>query len=63
MNAALNAAVNAVSRMPETISYMRRLAYEPGISNPQSVASYVAQDMQKWSKFKNDAHLDLHLGK
>jgi tripartite-type tricarboxylate transporter receptor subunit TctC len=57
----LNAAVNAVSKMPETISYMHGLAYEPSISTPQSVASYVAQDTQKWSKFKKDSHLQLQI--
>lgn len=60
--AKLNAAVNAVSRMPQTISYMRMLAYEPAVSTPQSAVEYVSKDIAKWRNFKKDVHLDLHLG-
>jgi len=58
----LNGAINAVSRMPETIAYMRKLGYEPSTSNPQSVAAYVAHDTQKWSEFRASSHFDLHIG-
>ncbi|MEX3959388.1 Bug family tripartite tricarboxylate transporter substrate binding protein [Trinickia sp. EG282A] len=58
----LNDAINAVSRMPETVAYMHKLGYEPGISTPQSVQDYVARDTRKWADFHAATRFDLHIG-
>ncbi|MGF6369074.1 tripartite-type tricarboxylate transporter receptor subunit TctC [Paraburkholderia sp. RAU6.4a] len=58
----LNGAINTVSRMPETVAYMHKLGYEPGISTPQSVRDYVLQDTKKWTDFHAATHFDLHIG-
>ncbi|WP_429551998.1 Bug family tripartite tricarboxylate transporter substrate binding protein [Paraburkholderia sp. MM5477-R1] len=58
----LNGAINTVSHMPETVAYMHKLGYEPGISTPQSVRDYVRQDTKKWTDFHAATHFDLHIG-
>jgi tripartite-type tricarboxylate transporter receptor subunit TctC len=58
----LNGAINTVSHMPDTVTYMHKLGYEPGISTPRSAADYVLKDTKKWTDFSAATHFDLHIG-
>ncbi|MBU9356155.1 tripartite tricarboxylate transporter substrate binding protein [Burkholderia multivorans] len=58
----LNDAINAVSRMPETIAYMHKLGFEPGLGTPRSVQNYISQDTRKWADFHTESHFELHIG-
>lgn len=54
----INAAVNEVSGMPQTVSYMRERMYEPVAKTPQELRNFVTHDLEKWQKFGEKFKLD-----
>jgi len=54
----INAAVNAVSRMPEVIAYMRERTFEPSVGSPEDLYTFIAQDLEKWRRFSQQITLD-----
>ncbi|CAM4132690.1 Tripartite-type tricarboxylate transporter receptor subunit TctC [Bordetella tumbae] len=56
--AKLNAAVNAVSQMPETQKAMADNYFKPATSTPESFKAYIAQDLAKWRSFSTKIKLD-----
>lgn len=55
----LNSAINTVSKMPETITYMHRQDYEPAVSTPASTQAFIEKDSAKWRAVSKQIKLDL----
>lgn len=54
----INAAVNEVSRMPQTIANMRAQLYEPATGSPDDLRAFIARDLEKWRAFSHKVKLD-----
>ncbi|ALM84249.1 MFS transporter [Bordetella sp. N] len=54
----INAAVNEVSKMPQTVKNMHAQLYEPATGSPDDLRSFIAHDLDKWRTFSHKVKLD-----